>query len=297
MSDPRAAPSGVNVYSSAPAEETVLIVEDERDQADMTAHLLRFHGMRPLLAPTGGEGLHLARTARPDVVLLDLMLPDIDGFEVCRRLRTEPETMALPIVMLTALGDRVHRVRGFRGGANAYVGKPYDAAELLEAIDSARTWRDHLREGRIQGEIVVELNSEITFLQEVSEFLQGLWVATSLGHDQIMHLRQAVMELGHNAIEWGNRHQVELMVRILYRVYDDRVEIIIRDQGSGFDPRNLPHAAKSEDPLTHMDVRETLGLREGGFGLLICKGMVDELRYNDIGNEVTLIKRLPTPLS
>ena len=106
-----------------------------------------------------------------------------------------------------------------------------------------------------------------------------------------MQLRQAVMEMAQNAIEWGNRHQSDRLVNITYRVYEDRVEIVVRDQGPGFDRNNLPHAAVSDDPFSHLDVRDKLGLRAGGFGLMICQGMVDELRYNDVGNEVTLIKR------
>src|SRR5262249_33986990 len=81
------------------------------------------------------------------------------------------------------------------------------------------------------------------------------------------------------------------LVNLTYRVHDDYLEIVVRDQGPGFDRTQLPHAAIADDPFTHLDVREKLGLRAGGFGLLICQGMVDEMRYNDIGNEVTLVKR------
>jgi anti-sigma regulatory factor (Ser/Thr protein kinase) len=112
-----------------------------------------------------------------------------------------------------------------------------------------------------------------------------------LTDEQVLHLRQAVMEMGQNAIEWGNKHQSDRLVNITYRVHDDHLEIIIRDQGAGFDRSNIPHAAVVDDPFSHLDVRDKLGLRSGGFGLLICEGMVDELRYNDVGNEVTLIKR------
>ena len=99
------------------------------------------------------------------------------------------------------------------------------------------------------------------------------------------------MEMAQNAIEWGNLHQSDRLVSITYRVHDDRLEIVVRDQGPGFDRTSMPHAAIAGDPFTHLDVREKLGLRAGGFGLLICQGMVDEMRYNDQGNEVTLIKR------
>jgi DNA-binding response OmpR family regulator len=219
------------------------------------------------------------------------MLPDISGFDVCRRLRSDRATMLTPVVMLTALGDATNRVQGFRVGANAYVTKPYGMQELIDAIAAARAWRSNIEQSRLQGEIHVELNSEITLLQDLNDFLLSLCQSTPLTDEQVLHLRQAVMEMGQNAIEWGNKHQSDRLVNITYRVHDDHLEIIIRDQGAGFDRSNIPHAAAVDDPFSHLDVRDKLGLRSGGFGLLICEGMVDELRYNDVGNEVTLIKR------
>jgi DNA-binding response OmpR family regulator len=274
---------------------TALIVEDSPDAALMAAEMLQLRQFAPIVAPTGQEGLRLARRLQPSVVLLDLMLPDLDGFEVCRRLRSDPTTRSLPVVMVTALGEDHHRRRGFRVGANAYVPKPYGPGDLYEAIAAAQAWRDSMGARRLHGEIHVELNSQPAFLQDVNEFLTSLYRETSLSSDQIMQLRQAVMEMGQNAIEWGNRYRIEDLVEITYRVHADRIEIIIRDQGPGFDPKNLAHAAKPDDPLAHMDVREKLGLRDGGFGMLISRGMVDDLRYNEKGNEVTLIKRFPPP--
>jgi DNA-binding response OmpR family regulator len=270
---------------------TALIVEDHPEQADLVASILRLRNYQPILADNGEAGLRLARQCSPDVMLLDLMLPDINGFDVCRRLRTDPETRLIPVVMLTALNDVQHRVHGFRVGANAYLAKPYGVDDLFEAISAAQAWRASMEQRAVQGEIHVELNSEITLLKDLNDFLMLVCQSTPLQHDQVMQLRQAVMEMAHNAIEWGNLHQSDRLVRITYRIYDDRLEIVVRDQGAGFDRNQLPHAAAPDDPFTHLDVREKLGLRAGGFGLLICQGMVDEMRYNDKGNEVTLIKR------
>jgi DNA-binding response OmpR family regulator len=270
---------------------TALIVEDHPDQAEMVARLLRLHNYVPVVAETGASGLELARELAPDVVLLDLMLPDINGFDVCRRLRSERATMLTPVVMLTALSDTENRLKGFRVGANAYVTKPYGMQELFDAIASARAWRADIELENMHGEIHVELNSEVTLLQDLNDFLMSLCKSTPLENDQVMQLRQAVMEIAQNAIEWGNLHQSDRLVNITYRIFDERIEIVVRDQGSGFDLNNLPHAAIPDDPFSHLDVRDKLGLRAGGFGLMICKGMVDELRYNDTGNEVTLIKQ------
>ncbi len=270
---------------------TALIVEDDPDQAQMAARFLRFRQFDSSIAPTGGLGLEMARSLRPDVVLLDLMLPDTTGFDVCRGLRGDRETMLTPVVMLTCLADDLNRTRGFRVGANAYVPKPYGAEELFQAIAHARAWRERMEARQIRGEIHVQLNSEVSFLQEVNDFLMNVSLASPFTHEQVLALRQALLEMGQNAIEWGNRHQSEQLVDITYRVHADRVEIVIRDQGAGFDRSKLPHAASAENPIAHMGVREKLGLREGGFGLLITNGMVDDMCYNDAGNEVTLIKK------
>ena len=95
---------------------TALIVEDHPDQAQMVASLLRFRNFEPIIAGDGETGLKLARLHSPDVVILDLMLPDISGFDVCRRLRSDRSTMLTPVVMLTALGDATNRMQGFRVG-------------------------------------------------------------------------------------------------------------------------------------------------------------------------------------
>ena len=270
---------------------TALIVEDHPEQAGLVARILRMRDFEPIVAEDGQTGLRLARKHQPDVLLLDLMLPDINGFDVCRQLRTDRETMLIPVVMLTALNDMQHRVHGFRVGANAYLTKPYGVGDLFEAISAARAWRTSMEHRLLQGEVSVELNSEITLLKDLNDFLMHVCQTTPLSNEQIMQIRQAVMEMAHNAIEWGNQHQSDRLVKIIYRVHEDHLEIVVRDQGTGFDRSNLPHAAIADDPFTHLDVREKLGLRAGGFGLLICQGMVDEMSYNDQGNEVTLIKR------
>jgi DNA-binding response OmpR family regulator len=270
---------------------TALIVEDHPEQAELVARILSTRDFESIVAADGETALRRARDHIPDVVLLDLMLPDINGFDVCRQLRTDRATMLIPVVMLTALNDVQHRVHGFRVGANAYVTKPYGVEALFDAIGAARAWRASIEKRALHGEIHLELNSEINFLKDLNDFLMLVCQSTPLANDQVVQLRQAVMEMAHNSIEWGNLHQSDRLVNITYRVHEDRLEIVVRDQGSGFDRTTLPHAAVPDDPFSHLDVREKLGLRAGGFGLLICQGMVDEMRYNDVGNEVTLIKR------
>lgn len=269
----------------------VLIIEDDSDHARDAVALIRRLGWRPHVIDSGVSGLDAACRLRPEVILLDMDLYDVDGFEVCRQLRSDPRTAIIPVIMMTTLDDSNYRRRGFRVGANAYLTKPFQLEELAGVIGAARSWRDGLAQDRVRHEVSLELDSHTAYLLDVDNFLDELCRQTPLSREQVIHLRQAFLEIGQNAIEWGNKMSPDKAVRVLFRAYDDRVEVVVRDEGIGFDPGKLPHAASTSDPLAHIDVRERLGLREGGFGLLIARGLVDELHQGDRGNVITLTKR------
>ena len=112
----------------------VLIVEDERDIRDLVLFHLEREGFQVSSASSGEEALRQVRHASPDLVLLDLMLPAMGGLEVCRKLRQDPATVGLPIVMLTAKGDEVDRVLGLELGADDYIVKPFSPKELLARV-------------------------------------------------------------------------------------------------------------------------------------------------------------------
>ncbi len=109
----------------------VLIVDDEADLAQLLEFNLKQAGLDAEVALTGEVALQLAAQRVPDVVLLDLMLPDISGKEVCRRLRADARTREVPIVMVTARGEESDRVDGFEVGADDYVVKPFSPRELV----------------------------------------------------------------------------------------------------------------------------------------------------------------------
>src|SRR6266852_5670956 len=112
----------------------VLVVEDEPDVRNLIVLHLAREGFRCRTATSGGEALREARAAKPDLVILDLMLPELDGLEVCRRLRSDSATAAMPIIMLTAKADEVDRVVGLEMGADDYVVKPFSPKELIERV-------------------------------------------------------------------------------------------------------------------------------------------------------------------
>jgi two-component system, OmpR family, phosphate regulon response regulator PhoB len=113
----------------------ILVIEDEADLAATLAYNLRQEGYQTRLAGDGQAGLAAAaQDPRPDLIVLDLMLPDLGGTEVCRRLREDERTRAIPILMCTAKGSELDRVVGFEVGADDYVVKPYSVRELLLRI-------------------------------------------------------------------------------------------------------------------------------------------------------------------
>ena len=109
----------------------ILVVEDEDDIRNLVVHQLEREGWPTRGAATGAEALEIARRTPPVLVVLDLMLPGLSGTEVCRRLRAEPDTRDVPIIILSARGEEIDRVVGFEVGADDYVTKPFSPRELV----------------------------------------------------------------------------------------------------------------------------------------------------------------------
>ncbi|HEY5494158.1 MAG TPA: response regulator [Candidatus Anoxymicrobiaceae bacterium] len=114
----------------------VLVVEDEPLISEMIAKSLKLEGYQVDSAKTGEEGLQKVREVNPDLVLLDVLLPKIDGWEVLTRMRDDSRTRAIPIIMLTALSDEKSKVQGLRGGADDYVTKPFSSLELMARVEA-----------------------------------------------------------------------------------------------------------------------------------------------------------------
>jgi DNA-binding response OmpR family regulator len=271
-------------------KRVALVVEDELDTGHLLAENLKRWGFEPTVFTEGKPALAWARQQHPDLILLDLMLPDLDGFSVCESLKLDRETNLIPVIMVTGLSSPEDRTHGFQVGANRYLTKPFTAEELRRLIDETLRWREDLKKHGTDGEIHFHLQSDTSYLEELNGLLSSLFLFSGLSETQARHLTTAVRELGTNAIEWGHRSQAERIVSVVYRIDAEKVTIDIRDTGEGFDPKNMPHAAKPDDPISHTMVREALGMRDGGFGIMMARGLVDKLEYNEAGNEVRLIK-------
>ena len=125
----------------------VLVVEDERDVAELLRFNLAKEGFEVLVAPHGADALRIAREQAPDVVLLDLMVPQLNGWEVCRRLKEEADTRAIPIIMVTGRAEEGDKILGFELGADDYVTKPFSPRELVARVRAVTRRARHANAG------------------------------------------------------------------------------------------------------------------------------------------------------
>ena len=136
------------------AREKVVAIEDEADILEVIRYNLAREGYRVVTSKDGEEGLATVGREEPDIVLLDLMLPGLDGIEVCRRLKQSPKTMSIPIIMVTAKGEETDIVLGLGVGADDYVVKPFSPREMLARVKAVLR-RGPLKEDRQAGERMV----------------------------------------------------------------------------------------------------------------------------------------------
>ena len=145
--------------TASPGTGRILVVEDEQDVAELLRYHLGKEGYEVVVASTGADAMKRARDARPELILLDVMVPQLNGWEVCRRLKSETETRAIPIIMVTGRVEEGDKVLGFELGADDYVTKPFSPRELVARVravvrrarhDDGAEKKTHLRAGDLE---------------------------------------------------------------------------------------------------------------------------------------------------
>jgi two-component system phosphate regulon response regulator PhoB len=157
------------VSADLPNRGLVLIVDDERDLRTLLEFNLKQAGWRTAQAETGAEALVRARSLMPNVVVLDLNLPDVSGMDVCRLLRAEPATRELPILMLTARGAEADRVSGLELGADDYLTKPFSVRELVLRVEAVSRRRQGggappPKQRLVAGRVALDLDAHLCFV-------------------------------------------------------------------------------------------------------------------------------------
>jgi DNA-binding response OmpR family regulator len=137
-------------------KETILIVDDSPTNLGVLFDYLRNSGFKVLVTEDGEGALQRASYAQPDIILLDVLMPGLDGFETCRRLKENEETKDIPIIFMTALSDTVDKLKGFEAGAVDYVTKPVEVAEVLARVRTHLTLRNLQKQLQIANDTLTE---------------------------------------------------------------------------------------------------------------------------------------------
>jgi DNA-binding response OmpR family regulator len=208
---------------------TALIVEDEPDANRLLAMLVQLRGYATESAFTGGEALEIIRRQPPDIVLLDLMLPDINGYEVCRCLKAARTTSLIPVIMVTARVAAENRWESYGVGADDYVPKPYTPDQIFRAMASATTWRGGLGRETIEGLIPLNLSTEEDAQRLFARLSNLLLARTTLDQGAITRIAAALKEILHDGLGWARRTGCRLDSAIGFLIRPDHLTITLHD--------------------------------------------------------------------
>jgi CheY-like chemotaxis protein len=208
---------------------TALIVEDEPAANRLLAMLVQLRGYATESAFTGGEALEIVRRKPPDIVLLDLMLPDINGYEVCRCLKSASTTSLIPVIMVTARVADENRRESYRMGADDYVPKPYTPDQIFQAMASASSWCCGLGRETIEGMIPLDLAAEEEAQRLFARLSNVLVARTTLDRGAVGRIAATLEEILQDGLGWARRTGRPLDSALGFVVRPDHLSITLHD--------------------------------------------------------------------
>ncbi len=253
---------------------TALIVEDEPEANRLLSLLVQLQGYRTESAYTGAEALEMVRASSPDVVFLDLMLPDIDGYDICRQLKSPNSGLAIPVIIVTARLAAENRIESFAAGADDYVPKPYTPDQIFEALDQASAWKEKVDESEVEGRVPLDGRDDGETLRALSGLRNLLLARTSLVPHEIDLISKAIHSIWASTNEWSRRRQRDRVAHLVYSLTRARLTLTVRDEGGW-----LPQSA---------EIRRNLAGTPDAT-------IFDEITIDDTANSLTMLKRLVGP--
>ncbi len=206
----------------------ILVVDDEENIRLLLKYNLETSGYHVILGRNGGEALDLAMREKPNLILLDLMLPDLDGMEVCRRLKNENETTGIPVIMLTARSEEIDKVLGLEIGADDYITKPFSIREMMARINAILRRSTSFTGGKsdlmVFGELTIDKKNYKAFLRgeplslTLKEFELLSYLANHQG--QVMK-RDLILEQIWGYEYFGETRTVDVHIRHLREKLED----------------------------------------------------------------------------
>ena len=258
---------------------TILLVEDDPPGREALARFLVRRGHTVLFAADGAEAVQAVRERQPDLVVLDLSLPVMDGWEVARRLRADAFTRAVPILALSAHALPGDRASALEAGADDFEPKPVDVPRLLAKLDG-------LLQARRRAPSALERPGTREHLAELVAFVLDRARAAGAPVETLHLVRLAVEEVCLNVMIHGYARGPAGPLRVAVERRCDTLLIVVADEAPPFDPATAP------PPRLDASLDERT---PGGLGWHLVRSVMDEVRYEragPVGNVVTLVKRL-----
>jgi CheY-like chemotaxis protein len=252
---------------------TALIVEDEPEANKLLAMLVQLRGYRTRSAFTGGEALESIRAERPDIVFLDLMLPDGNGYDICRALKTSRETSLIPVVMVTARLAQENREHSFELGASEFVPKPYTPDQIFEALATADAWKRDLEHHPDAGRIELGPDDGLALAREAGQLGSLLHARTPLAEADVAQIVEAVKALGLRAAAHARGRAVARAATVDYRLKTDQLSLTVRGEAGWLPGSEFSH-----------------GRFDGA-----AADLFDEVQRDESGRELVLRRRFAPP--
>jgi signal transduction histidine kinase len=258
----------MNDNSSSP--DTILVVDDMPDNAKVLLEFFKLKGFKVLIAEDGKEALQMTEQVHPDLILLDVMMPGMDGFEVCQRLKSNENTREIPILFITALVDTVDKLKGFDLGAADYITKPFQYKEVLARVNAHLSLRKLQRQLQTQNQqlqkrnmeldafahtVAHDLKNPLSAVMALSNMLANSCSTDTLPDANFIDRLQLVEQAGQQAVNIVDAllllagvsrrgtvtHQPLNMSRIVNKVIQQRLALLIKHHKATIDlPENWP---------------------------------------------------------
>jgi two-component system, sensor histidine kinase and response regulator len=277
-----------------PAKSRILVVDDITKNVQIVGTALRNQGYEVMPATSGGEALKCVRAQLPDLILLDLMMPEMDGLEVCRRLQTDTATRPIPVIFLTASNEMEHLVQGFEVGAVDYVTKPFNAPELLARVRThleLKHARQRLREmneekNEFMGIAAHDLRSPLNAIKGYVELMQdepGLPTRERAELLDRVHLAtQRMVDMVQNLLDANRIERGELKLNLAPTELTALVKPVIENQR----PRA---SAKQQQLVLEMESPPLTSLVDPGLMIQVLENLISNaIKYSPPGKNIVL---------
>ncbi len=196
----------------------VLVIEDDVEINELIGEYLSLEEMTYLSAFTGKAGLDMVAREKPDAIVLDLMLPDMNGYQVCEQLSTQRATANIPVIMLTCCNQPEDQLKGLESGALRYMNKPFLPDELINNLRSAFQWKSQLTQRPPRGQIEVTAGQWPHMMHCMNEMFVDLFYRTGLPDVAVNAIRDGFHAFGHIIMNWAEANKRDPHMVIEYRL-------------------------------------------------------------------------------